>query len=168
VTEAKPSLHETHNLAAPCPLCGCYAGSTLAVASPLLAVADVLVLRCLEQVGKRLARKPRGRYQQLGSKPFHLAHTIGGWRPSEEDARKTTHNPVTWAVVPPLFYSYGIPGVNANDLVKVLADYSCDLLITATPHHHRLLQERLKVRLGLDLTHPDDLRTSTKQIKETS
>ena len=85
------------DVSAPCPVCGSYTGVTLATASPLLAVADVLVIRALEVAGKRIVRADRARFRTLGTRPMHVAHTI--WRPDLAHVTKSLTN--AWAVVPP-------------------------------------------------------------------
>lgn len=80
----------TEQAIAPCPVCGSFTGETLATASPLLAVCDVLVIRALEVTGKRIVRAERSRFRTLGTRPMYVAHTI--WRPTPELVAKALRN----------------------------------------------------------------------------
>ena len=44
-------------------------------ATALVAVVDVLVVKALEAVGKRIVRSNRARFNELKGRPFHEAHT---------------------------------------------------------------------------------------------
>jgi hypothetical protein len=147
----EPSTYETSREAAsPCPVCGSYTGVTLATASPLLAVADVLVIRALEVAGKRIVRADRARFRQLGTKPWHVAHTL--WRPDQAHVNKSLEH--AWDVVPALLDSYGCCGVTAIQVVQCLDRYTADLLLTGTPHTLSELRYRFSTVLGIDLPDP--------------
>lgn len=135
---------------APCPVCGAYSGQSLAVASPLLAVCDVLVIRALEVAGKRIVRADRARFRRLGTRPWHVAHTI--WRPDEAHVAKSLQN--AWDVVPALFESYGCCGVTTRQVTECLDRYTADLLLTGTPHSLDELRYRFCTVLGIDLPEP--------------
>lgn len=45
-------------------------------ATALVAVVDVLVVKALEAVGKRIVRQDRARFNQLKGRPFHEAHVL--------------------------------------------------------------------------------------------
>lgn len=136
--------------AAPCPVCGSYTGETLATASPLLAVCDVLVIRALEVTGKRIVRAERSRFRILGTKPMYVAHTI--WRPTPDLVAKSLQN--AWAVVPALLDSYGCCGVTPLKVTECLDKYATDLLITGTPHDVNELRYRFSTVLGIDVPAP--------------
>lgn len=135
---------------APCPVCGSYTGTTLATASPLLAVCDVLVIRALEVAGKRIVRAERSRFRRLGTKPWHVAHTI--WRPDPVHVRKSLQN--AWDVVPALLESYGCCNLTAVQVTGCLDSYANDLLITGTEHSVDELRYRFSTVLGIDLPSP--------------
>lgn len=141
------STYELPTQATPCPCCGSYVESTLGVASPLLAVCDVLVVRALEAVGKRVVRAPksRGRHAQLGNRPWHEAHTI--WQPDEHLVVKTLAN--AWDVVPALIDTHGCCGATSRQVTRMLDQYVRDLLITGTSHDVDELRYRFETRLGI-------------------
>lgn len=140
----------TEDTIAPCPVCGAYSGQTLATASPLLAVCDVLVIRALEVMGKKIVRADRARFRALGTRPWHMAHTL--WRPDPADVSKSLEH--AWDVVPALFDSYGCCGVTSVQVVHCLNQYANDLLITGTPHVIDELQYRFSTVLGIDVPLP--------------
>ena len=140
--------------ASPCPCCGSYAGETLAVAPALLGVCDVLVVRALEVVGKRLVRAERRRFNQIGSRPWHEAHTI--WRPDESAIAKTVDG--SWDVIPALLSNHGISGVSPRQVQTMLDSYVRDLLITSTPHTIGELRYRFECVLGVSLPEIESYR----------
>ena len=135
---------------AACPLCGAYTGATLATASPLLAVCDVLVIRALEVTGKRIVRAQRSRFRILGTKPMHVAHTI--WRPEPSLVVKSLKN--AWDVVPVLLDSCGCCGVTSLKVTECLDKYASDLLITGTNHSIDQLRYRFSTVLGIEVPAP--------------
>lgn len=135
---------------APCPCCGSYVEAALGVTSPLLAVCDVLVVRALEAVGKRLVRAERSRFRNLGSRPWHEAHTV--WQPEESTLAKTLDH--AWDVVPVLIESHGCCGVSPRQVTGMLDEYVRDLLITGTPHSLDELRYRFSERLGIPFPEP--------------
>lgn len=138
--------------AAPCPCCGAYAGQTLqSQASALLAVCDVLVVRALEQVGKRIVRSERARFRSLGTRPWHLAHTL--WRPDEEMVRRALRG--SWDVIPALLDHHGCCGVTVRQVTDMIDSYVRDLLITGTPHSVAELHYRFETFLGVPLDLPE-------------
>lgn len=139
-----PDLSAT---ATPCPCCGTYSGTAPGTVPALLAVCDVLVVRALEVVGKRLVRVERSRYQRLGTRPWHEAHTL--WRPEEASVMKTLRG--SWDVVPALLDNHGVAGVSARQVEEVLDLYVRDLLITGTAHRIESLRYRFEAFLGVPL-----------------
>lgn len=133
-----------------CPVCGAYSGTTLAQPPALLAVADVLVVRALEAVGKRIIRAERARYNLKGNKPWHVAHTI--WKPDTSMMSKALEG--AWDVVPALLDSHGCCGVTSVQVTKMLDAYVRDLLITGTPHVLSELRYRFESYLGIELAEP--------------
>jgi hypothetical protein len=122
----------------------------LSTASPLLAVCDVLVVRALEVAGKRIVRAERSRYRVLGTRPWHVAHTI--WRPTPEHVTKSLQN--AWDVVPAMLDSHGCCGVTSRQVTEMLDQYASDLLITATPHNLTDLRYRFESVLGISIPEP--------------
>lgn len=132
---------------APCPCCGAYSGATLATASPLLAVCDVLVIRALEVAGKRIVRAERSRFRTLGTRPWHVAHTI--WRPDEQAVHKSLDH--AWDVVPALLDVHGCCNVTVRQVTQCLDCYAEDLLITGTAHSLEELRYRFETVLGIPM-----------------
>jgi hypothetical protein len=137
--------------AAACPCCGSFVGATLGMnASPLLAVADVLVIRALEAAGKRLVRSSRvgrSRFEKMRDRPLHTAHTL--WRPDPELINKALVH--AWDVVPAMLSAHGCCNVTAGQVTEMLDSYTRDLLITGTPHRLSELRYRFGSRLGIQL-----------------
>lgn len=132
----------------PCPCCGAYSSTTLQdPASPLFAVADVLVIRALEVTGKRIVRDERSRFRILGTRPWHVAHTI--WRPRPEYVQRSLEH--AWDVIPALLDAHGCCNVTARKVTHCLDSYVKDLLITGTPHTLDELRYRFRTQLGIDL-----------------
>ncbi len=132
--------------AAPCPCCGSYAGATLATqSSALLAVCDVLVVRALEVMGKRIVRDERNRFSVMNGRPWHIAHTI--WAPEPPMIRKALQG--AWVVVPAMLDAHGCCGVTAQDVTRMLDRYVADLLLTQTAHNLDDLRYRFASELGI-------------------
>ena len=129
----------------PCPVCGAYSINPASQASALLAVCDVLVVRALEGVGKRIVRVDRSRYNRLGGRPFHLAHTL--WQPDHAMLTKGLAN--AWDVVPALLNDHGCCGITSQQVTDMLGKYAEDLLITGTGHSVTELRYRFEAFLGL-------------------
>lgn len=137
---------------APCPLCGSLSGSTVAMqSSALLAVCDVLVVRALEAIGKKIIRQERSRFSRFGHRPWHEAHTV--WAPPREDmVERDLSN--AWEIVPAMLDVHGCCGVTSRQVTLTLDSYVRDLLVTGTAHHVTELRYRLESRLGVELPEP--------------
>lgn len=135
----------TDETAAPCPVCGAYSGTTLAQSSALLAVCDVLVVRALESVGKRIVRADRSRFKRLGSRPWHYAHTI--WTPDQVMTDKGLAG--SWDVIPAMLTNHGSCGATVAQVQTMIDQYVRDLLITGTPHRLEELRYRFERLLGV-------------------
>src|SRR3546814_20069883 len=83
---------------APCPACGAWSLPALAERSALLDVCDVLVLKALDSLGRKIIRQPRSRFKEFGGRPWHVAHTQ--WRPDVKDVDRTLDS--AWDVLPAL------------------------------------------------------------------
>lgn len=110
----------------------------------LVAVADTLVIKALETMGKRLVRVERSRYRIIGDAPFHLAHTM--WQVDDVEVTRSLRG--AWDIVPLLIERHcQACGFPAEDVIRVLDDYVHDLVITGTPHHTEELEFRFSSRL---------------------
>lgn len=147
---AHPVEIDAGGRAAACPVCGAYAGESLAHSSALLAVCDVLVVRALETVGKRLVRQPgagRSRYAVARRKGWHTAHTM--WTPNPQTIDKGLEG--SWDVIPALLDNHGCCGVTSVEVKRMIDGYVRDLLITGTPHSIDELRYRMGRFLGVAL-----------------
>jgi len=128
----------------PCPVCGAYSLAPDARTSALLAVCDVLVLKALEALGKFIVRAERSRYRTLGTKPWHVAHTL--WQPTDTQVDKALRS--AWDVVPAMVDTHGF-GPSPVKITTTLDDYVHDLAVTGTPHTLGELRYRFEAHLGL-------------------
>lgn len=94
--------------------------------APLLAACDVLVLKALESVGKRLVRVDRARYRVLGTRPFYEAHCLWPAPPALVDKALRS----AWDVVPSLCMH--VPDIPA--LTSVLDMYVKAVIARQKPH----------------------------------
>ena len=94
--------------------------------APLLAACDVLVLKALEAVGKRLVRSDRARYRVLGTRPFHEAHCL--WEAPDDLVSKALRS--AWDVVPSLCMH--VPDI--PNLTSVLDMYVKAVIQAQKPH----------------------------------
>lgn len=133
---------------AACPCCGTF--SVLAQPPALLAVCDVLVVRALEAVGKRIIRADRARFNQRRGRPWHEAHTI--WTPDTGMIDKGLAG--SWDVIPALLDNYGCCGVTSAQVQNMIDSYVRDLLVTSTPHRLDELRYRFDEFLGVSLPVP--------------
>lgn len=116
--------------------------------SALLAVSDVLVVKALESMGKRLVRMDRARFRVLGDKPFHLAHTI--WQADDETVAKAIKG--AWDVVPALIENHGGDcEIDPERVALMLNGYVHDLVITGTPHCLPELAYRFRAKLNFEV-----------------
>lgn len=138
-------------LAAPCPACGAYSLPGLAAHSALFALSDLLVLKALEVVGKRIVRVSRTRYNLRQNRPWHESHTL--WRPDGPMMDKGLE--AAWDLVPVLIDSQGLSATfSASAVVPMLDRYARDLLMSGTPHDVRHLRARFEKVLGIRI--PED------------
>lgn len=128
-----------------CPVCGARSLAPEGASSALLAVCDVLVVKTLETLGKRIIRADRTRFRTFGSRPWHEAHTI--WPASRREAEKSLAR--AWDVVPALLDTHGCCGATSAQVSEMLDEYVTDLATTGTPHTIGELHYRFESRLGL-------------------
>lgn len=127
-----------------CPCCGAIA---LTPDPTLLAVCNVLVVKALETMGKRIARAERSRFRTLGSRPFYEAHML--WQPDEGTVDKALKG--AWDVVPALMAVHA-GDVSPRQVTSMLDGYVHDLVITGTSHTITELEYRMEDRLGIAVT----------------
>lgn len=147
---------------AACPCCGALGGSTLAQAPALLAVCDVLVVRALESVGKRVVRAEpgRSRYNKMRGHPWYEAHTL--WRPDTRSIDGGLNG--CWDVVPAMLAGHGCCNVTAAQVIRMVDDYVRDLLVTGTAHRLPELRYRFEKYLGIELpAEPEPYRPQQDQ-----
>lgn len=137
---------------AACPVCGAYGGdgAGLAQAPALLAVCDVLVVRALELVGKQIVRAERSRHRILGTRPWHVAHTI--WRPEAIMVERGLRG--SWDVIPAMLDHHGCCGVTSRQVQEMLNRYVQDLLVAGAMHNLSDLRYRMQSILDVPLAEP--------------
>lgn len=99
-------------------------------ATALVAVVDVLVVKALEAVGKRIVRADRARFNALKGRPFHEAHVM--WPTDIVTVSKATKG--AWDVVPALLDNHGCPGVESGRVVTLLDAYVTQVATHGVPH----------------------------------
>lgn len=99
-------------------------------ATALVAVVDVLVVKALEAVGKRIVRADRARFSALKGHPFHEAHVL--WPTDIITVSKATKG--AWDVVPALLDNHGCPGVESGRVVTLLDAYVSQVATHGAPH----------------------------------
>lgn len=99
-------------------------------ATALVAVVDVLVVKALEAVGKRIVRADRARFNALEGRPFHEAHVL--WPTDIITVSKATKG--AWDVVPALLDNHGCPGVESGRVVTLLDAYVSQVATHGVPH----------------------------------
>ena len=99
-------------------------------ATALVAVVDVLVVKALEAVGKRIVRADRARFNALRGRPFHEAHVL--WPTDIITVSKATKG--AWDVVPALLDNHGCPGVESGRVVTLLDAYVSQVATHGVPH----------------------------------
>lgn len=136
-----------------CPVCGAYSLPVGVDVSVLLAVADALCLKVLDELGRWILAAPKGRdrHKALGQRPRYLAHTI--WSIDDALVDKALRRGA-WDVVEPLIEAYGgclQEDVAAADVTAMLDDYIHDLAVAQRPHTREDLRYRFATRLGLEV-----------------
>jgi hypothetical protein len=96
----------------------------------LVAACDVLVLRALELVGKRIVRAERSRFGRMGDKPFHEAHVE--WQPDAEMLDKSLAS--AWTFLPQVVSTHAMPHVSPKQVELVLDRYVRDLVQQSRGH----------------------------------
>ena len=109
-------------------------------ATALVAVVDVLVVKALESVGKRIVRADRARFNALKGRPFHEAHVL--WPTDVITVGKATKG--AWDVVPALLDNHGCPGVESGRVVTLLDAYVTQVATHGVPHRLDRLVKALR------------------------
>lgn len=119
----------------------------MSVVDPLVAACDVLVLRALELVGKRIARETRDRHARLreSGRPFHEAHLL--WQADETTIDKGLAS--AWDSCDVILIEHGCCGATPSQVTQILDRYVRDLLLTGTGHAVEELRYRLGAYLGV-------------------
>lgn len=125
-----------------CPCCGTTRVST---GEPLVAACDMMVLRALELVGKRVVRFERSRYQRMNGRPWYEAHVL--WRPDDRMVAKGLAE--AWVSVPWVLSEHGCCGATPEQLTLVLDRYVRDLCATGQGHSTDELRYRLAAYCGI-------------------
>lgn len=96
----------------------------------MLAVCDVLVLRALEMIGKRLSRAQRSRLSKMEQMPWHEAHTI--FHADEATVDKVLVS--AWEMLPSMLSVHGCAGFTPSHLASTLDEYVRDLASMGLSH----------------------------------
>lgn len=134
---------------APCPACGAWSLPAVAERSALLDVCDVLVLKALDALGRKIVRQPRSRFKEFDGQPWHVAHTR--WAPDPKDVVRTLDT--AWDVLPALLASRRADalGVDAAAVSAALNEYVRLLLERGLEHDSVSLRYWLAARVGIPL-----------------
>lgn len=138
------------NIPTECPVCGAYSLTQDDEASRLLAVCDVLTVKALELIGKRIVRENRARFLiwAATNQPISEAHTHPDWQLNDHEVTKALKG--AWDVVPALMDRHaGCCETQSVEVMKMLDSYVHDLVITGHAHDIRELQYYFTSRLGL-------------------
>lgn len=107
----------------------------------LAAACDVLVMRALELVGKRIVRTERSRFQQMGTLAFHEVHVR--WQPDPEMLDRALAS--AWTFVPEIVARHAAPGIDPREVGLVLDRYVRELVRAKRVHDLEDLSYRLTV-----------------------
>lgn len=90
----------------------------------LLAACDVLVMRALELIGKRVARVDRSRYRRLDGRDYWDAHTL--WQPDADMLDKALDG--AWSLVARIVHDHAVVGTSPRLVELALDRYVRDLV----------------------------------------
>lgn len=122
-------------------VCECCGSPAVAESDPLVAACDMLVLRALELIGKRIVRLDRSRFGRIGSRPFHEAHLM--WQPDEKAIDQALAD--AWQSVGLVLSEHGCCGITVEQLTLILDRYVRDLCLTMQGHSTTELRYRLGI-----------------------
>lgn len=106
----------------------------------LLAACDVMVLRALELLGKRIVRVDRSRFGQMGDLAFYEAHCR--WQPDGEMLDRALAQ--AWTFVDRVVHRHAGRGIAPREVELTLDRYVRDLVKGMRTHE----VEELEYRLG--------------------
>lgn len=109
------------------------------------------MLKMLEALGRKIVREERGRFQILGDRPWHVAHTI--WPPSRILLTRTLER--AWEIVPVLLRHHGDLGVSDEDISQLLSEYACHLVKDRREHDIEHLANWFSKKLNLSMLGED-------------
>lgn len=124
-----------------CPCCG---RPATAEQDPLVAACDVLVLRALELIGKRVVRFDRSRFGRLNGRPWHEVHVM--WQAEQKAIDLGLAE--AWESVAVVLDEHGCCGITVDQLTLILDRYVRDLCQTMQGHSTTELRYRLDVYVG--------------------
>lgn len=125
-----------------CPSCG---REPETPADPMVAACDMLVLRALELVGKRIVtRARRGRWEQTNL-PWYHAHIL--WQADAAQVEAALGD--AWTSIPIVIEEHGCCGATVPELTAVLDRYVRDLVQMKMGHDVTELRYRLGAYLGV-------------------
>lgn len=111
----------------------------------MVAACDMLVIRALELLGKRVVtRARRGRWEQTNL-PWHQAHILWQADRNQIDAALTD----AWTAIPSMIEEHGCCGATPAELTAVLDRYVRDLVQMKMGHDVIELRYRLGAYLGV-------------------
>lgn len=125
-----------------CPCCGITHVST---GEPLVAACDMLVLRALELIGKRVVRFERSRYQRMSGRPWHEAHLL--WPPDSKMVEQGLAE--AWDAVGWVLTEHGCCGATPEQVTLTLDRYVRDLCSAGQGHSTDELRYRLSAYVGV-------------------
>jgi hypothetical protein len=110
-------------------------------------VCDVLVIKALDSLGRKIVRQPRSRFKEFNGRPWHVAHTL--WRADPKDVDRTLDT--AWDVLPALLATRRADalGVSPEVVTKCLDEYVRLLLEHDLEHEHTKLRYWLAGKIGL-------------------
>lgn len=111
----------------------------------LMAVCDVLVVKALEKMGNEIVRSHKGRYNEIGDRPYYEAHTF--WPVDDGVVSKALKD--AWRIVPLILDTHGPYEFDAPAAVIALDQYVHDLAVTGSKHSINDMAQRLRVALNL-------------------
>ena len=120
-------------------VCQCCGSESTDESAAIVAACDVLVLRALELIGKRIVRLDRSRFARMGDRPFHEAHLL--WQPDEKAINQALSD--AWQSVEVVCFEHGCCGVTPRQLTLVLDRYVRDLCVAMQGHSTTELRYRL-------------------------
>ena len=122
-----------------------YCGARTGAVDPLVAAADVLVLRALERVCNHILRGDRSRYSALDGRPRHEAYRL--WRPDQTVVDQALGG--VWVHVPAVVDDHAPDAIDPAEVAAALDRYTRDLLATGAAHDVAELRYRLTAFIGV-------------------